>query len=137
MRGWNSAAGTSLPLLTQWKACLVAGFLFCGCLWWGARADSSSSEELRELGGTCPDLPLAPSAPSWIKGPYLWSLSPISQGLQLCSSLGLGLEGTGDRGQTASGLVEFGLMPLPSQCFLSQSLRRLKIYRHPLCLLRV
>lgn len=54
-------AGMPLPLLTQWKACLVAGFLFCGHPWWGARA-VSSSEELRELGGTCPDLPLAPSA---------------------------------------------------------------------------
>lgn len=43
---------------------------------------ASSSEELRELGGTCPDLPLAPSALSWKKEPYLWSLSPAFQGLQ-------------------------------------------------------
>lgn len=83
MRGRNSAAGISLPLLTQWKACLVTGFLFCGCPWWGARAASSSSEKLRELSGTRPDLPLAPSVLSWTKGLYLWSLTPVSQGLQL------------------------------------------------------
>lgn len=79
MRGRNSAAGISLPLLTQWKT----GFLFCGCPWWGARAASSSSEKLRELSGTRPDLPLAPSVLSWTKEPYLWSLTPVSQGLQL------------------------------------------------------
>lgn len=71
MQGRNSAAGMSLPLLTQWKACLVAGFLFCGCPWWGARAASSSSEKLRELSGTCPDLPLASSVLSWKKELYL------------------------------------------------------------------
>lgn len=83
MRGRNSAAGISLPLLTQWKACLVTGFLFCGCPWWGARAVSSSSEKLRELSGTRPDLPLAPSVLSWTKELYLGSLTPVSQGLQL------------------------------------------------------
>ena len=61
--GRSSAAGMSLPLRTQWKACHVAGFLFCGCPWWGARA-ASPSEELWELGGTCPGLP---SALSWKK----------------------------------------------------------------------
>lgn len=65
LRGQSSAVGMSLPLLTQWKAS-------SGCrvpvLWLpmvgGARAASSSSEELRELGGTCPGLP---SALSWEK----------------------------------------------------------------------
>lgn len=47
LRGRSSAAGMSLPLLTQWKACRVAGFLFCGRPLWGARAASSS--ELRDL----------------------------------------------------------------------------------------
>lgn len=37
------------------------------------------------------------------------------------------------RGQgTASGLVEFGLIPWLSPCFLSQSLMWLEIYGHPL-----
>lgn len=59
------------------ESLLVAGFLFCGCPWWGARAASSSSEELRELGGTCPDLPSAPSALSWKKGRCVCVSSPL------------------------------------------------------------
>lgn len=75
--------GNAPPLLTQWKAaCPVAGFLFCGCPWWGAGV-ASSSEELRELGGTCPDLPLGALCSLLEKRAILWRLSPVSRGLQL------------------------------------------------------
>ena len=53
-------AGMPLPLLTQWKACLVAGFLFCGHPWWGQEQSAllRSSGNLVELVQTSPWRPL-------------------------------------------------------------------------------
>lgn len=130
LRGCSSAVGMSLPLLTQWKACLVARFLFCGCPWWGARAASSSEEawNLVELVQASPllsprkkkkrELHFVESAPS----PSRVTATPQE------GSLGLRLEGRGDRGQPLD-WREFGLTP--PQCLRSQSFRPLLIYTHP------
>lgn len=81
LRGCSSAVGMSLPLLTQWKACLVARFLFCGCPWWGARA-ASSSEEAWNLVELVQASPLLSPRKKKKENFILWNLLPVPRGLQ-------------------------------------------------------
>lgn len=105
----------------------------------GARAASPSSEELRELGGTCQTSPQCPQLRPG-KKEMCWCLQsprgsqPGPRGFKSNVGSSLGPEEAGDRGWPL-GLPN--LISCHVRGLLGQSLRQLEIRRHPLRLPRV